>query len=124
MKLKANNAITSAISVIVVISIFFAIGFGLSLIDRSPSQPGWLTRACLSGVVLVAALIPIGLFCSWLAAVLPFSPRIKGAIVMATGFALFRLAFHLAGLSEEPLLKSLGSGAMLGTLVGEFDCRW
>lgn len=118
MNQESTKTFRGVIALIIGIAVPFAIGFLISLADRSPSQSGWLARACLSGGVLVAALIPVGIFCAWLGNALPFSPRINGAIIMAIAFMSLRLAFHLAGLSEEPLLRSLGSGVLLGTIVG------
>lgn len=102
----------------IALAIVLLIGFGLSLIDLPPSQDGWWQRGLLSAVALVVGLFVVGLACTWIGNRLHFSARINGAIVMAMGFVLLRLTFHVAGLAEEDILRSIGSGIFLGAIVG------
>lgn len=102
----------------IIIAIVLAIGFGMSLIELPPTQPGWWQRGLLSAGVLVVALAITGLVCTCIGNQLRFSPRINGAIVMAIGFVLVRMPFYLAGLSNDESLRSLGSAALTGAIVG------
>ena len=109
---------TTLLPASIIIVIVLAIGFGMSLIELPPSRPGWWQRGLLSAGVLVVGLTIVGLACTWIGNLLRFSARINGAIVMAIGFVLLRLTFHVAGLSDEDFLRSLGSATILGAIVG------
>lgn len=109
---------TTLLPASIIIAIVLMIGFGLSLIELPPWQPGWWQRGLLSAGVFVVGLATVGLGCTWIGNRLRFSARVNGAIVMAIGFVLLRLTFHASGLSDEPILRSLGSATFLGAIVG------